>query len=598
MPRVPALVTAHQQPARRVSLLRAAEFLEHAKLPIAALLGLAVGLAALNAAEPLALRQLFDALALGRGQPPGRFVQGILLLVGLGLLREAFLATSNWLTWRTRLGIHYRLTEATVGRLHRLPLEFHRSEGVGAVMTRLDRSIQGLVGALSELAFNVVPAAIYLALSVAVMWRLDRRLALLVVGLSPMPALIARLAAPTQTRRERTLLDRWVRIYSRFSEVLSGIATVKSFAMEDAEKKRFLDEVSSANEIVIRGVGLDSGVGAAQNLVQVAARVAALALGATLVLRGEVTIGTLVAFLGYVGGLFGPVLGLAGVYKTLRTARVSAEEVYAILDAQDALGDAPHAREVVSVRGEVVWSGVRFAYGGEPPWLLDGIDLSVRAGERVAIVGPSGSGKSTLVALVQRFYDPTEGAVTLDGIDLRALKQRSLRRHVGAVLQEPLLFNESVRANIAYGRPGATAAEIEAAARAANAHAFVMRLPQGYETIVGERGNRLSVGERQRIAIARTLLKDPAILILDEPTSALDAESEHLVHQALERVARGRTTLVIAHRLSTVVDADRIVVLSGGRIVESGKHAELLARGGHYAALVAKQTRGLFPMAA
>jgi ATP-binding cassette, subfamily B, bacterial len=374
--------------------------------------------------------------------------------------------------------------------------------------------------------------------------------------------------------------------------------TVKSFAMEDAEKKRFLDEVNSANEVVIRGVGVDSGVGAAQNLVQIAARVAALALGGVLVLRGEITVGTLVAFLGYVGGLFGPVLGLSGVYKTLRTARVSVDEVYAILDAQDLLGDAPHAQEVSHVRGEIELSRVRFGYHPGGPPLLDGIDLTIRPGEWVAVVGPSGAGKSTLVALLQRFYDPSEGAVRVDGRDIRELKQISLRRHIGVVLQDPLLFNESVLDNIAYGCPDAKFSEIEAAARAANAHGFVSRLPDGYHTVIGERGSRLSVGERQRIAIARTLLKDPPILILDEPTSALDAESEQLVQQALDRVTKGRTTLVIAHRLATVVHADRIVVLRGGRIVEQGSHAELLARGGYYAGLVEKQTRGLLPMAA
>ncbi|ACL64540.1 ABC transporter related [Anaeromyxobacter dehalogenans 2CP-1] len=566
------------------------------RLPIAGILLVALTLAGVNAAEPLALKRIFDALALGEGGRP--LAEGVVSLVVLGLLREAFTATSNWLTWRTRIGIQYRLTEATVGRLHRLPLTFHRAEGVGALMTRLDRSIQGLVGALSDIAFNVVPAAAYLLISVAVMLRLEWRLALLVLAFAPLPALIARLAAPMQTRRERGLLERWVHIYSRFNEVLSGIVTVKSFTMEEAEKRRFLDEVNSANEVVIRGVGVDAGVGAAQNLVQIGARVAALALGGALVLRGHMTAGTLVAFLGYVGGLFGPVLGLAGVYKTLRTAQVSVEEVYGILDAQDLLGDAPDAREVVRLRGDVRWDNVRFAYPGGGPPLLDGVDLHVREGERVAIVGPSGSGKSTLVSLVQRFYDPTEGVVRVDGIDVRKLKQVALRRQIGVVFQDSLLFNESVLANIAYGRPGATRAEIEAAARAANAHDFIVRLPEGYDTVVGERGSRLSVGERQRISIARTLLKSPAILILDEPTSALDAESEALVSEALARVSRRRTTLIIAHRLSTVVDADRIVVLREGRIVEQGRHAELVARGGHYASLVEKQTRGMFPLAA
>ncbi|WP_404800947.1 ABC transporter ATP-binding protein [Anaeromyxobacter oryzae] len=595
--RVPARVTtaASTAPARRVGLRRAAEFLVPYRGAIAGILAVSMALAAVNAAEPLAMKRIFDGFGAGAGARG--LAEGVIALVVLGLVREALTAGSNWLTWRTRIGIQFGLTEACVSRLHRLPLSFHRGEGVGATMTRLDRSIQGLVGALSDIAFNVVPAVMYLVLSVLVMLRLESRLAVLVLVFAPLPALIARFAAPMQTRRERVLLERWVHIYSRFNEVLSGIVTVKSFAMEDAEKKRFLDEVNSANDVVIRGVGVDAGVGAAQNLVQIGARIAALAVGGALVLRGHITAGTLVAFVGYVGGLFGPVLGLSGVYKTLRTAQVSVEEVYGILDAQDALGDAPDAREVLGLRGDIRWDGIRFSYPGGAP-LLDGIDLHVHEGERLAIVGPSGSGKSTLVALVQRFYDPTDGVVRVDGIDVRKLKQIALRRQVGVVFQDSLLFNESIRANIAYGRPGATRAEIEAAARAANAHDFVSRLPDGYDTVVGERGSRLSVGERQRISIARTLLKDPAILILDEPTSALDAESEALVQEALARVSRRRTTLIIAHRLSTVVDADRIVVLKQGRIVEQGKHQELIGRGGYYASLVEKQTRGLFPMAA
>jgi len=571
------------------------EFLRPYRGSVILLLCLAVALAAVNAAEPLALRSAFDALAGREGKGP--LARALLALVALGLGREALAACSNWLTWRTRIGIQYGLTEATVGRLHQLPVSFHKAEGVGALMTRLDRSIQGLVGALADLAFNALPALVYLVLSVAVMLRLEWRLALIVLVFAPVPALVARLAAPMQTRRERSLLDRWVHIYSRFNEVLAGIVTVKSFTMEEAEKRRFLSEVNSANEVVIRGVGVDSGVGAAQNLAQIAARVAALVVGGGLVLAGNMTVGTLVAFLGYVGGLFGPVLGLAGTYKSIRTARVSLEEVYGILDAQDLLGDAPDAVDVVGLRGDLSWEGVRFGYGEGPP-VLDGVDLQVRAGERVAIVGPSGSGKSTLVSLLQRFHDPEEGAVRVDGIDVRRLKQLSLRRQVGVVFQDSMLFNETVRANIAYGRPTATRADIEAAARAANAHDFITRLPQGYETVVGERGCRLSVGERQRISIARTLLKDPAVLILDEPTSALDAESEALVSEALERVAHGRTTLVIAHRLSTVVGADRIVVLERGRIVEQGSHRELAAAGGTYAGLVARQTKGFFPLAA
>jgi ATP-binding cassette subfamily B protein len=471
-------------------------------------------------------------------------------------------------------------------------VSFHRAEGVGALMTRLDRGIQGLVGALSELSLNVVPAVIYLGVAAAVMFRLDGRLALLVLAFAPVPALITTVFAPAQANRERTLLDRWARIYSRFNEVLSGIVTVKSFAMELAEKQRFLGEVKRANAVVVRGVGVDSGVMAAQNLVVTAARIAVVAFGGTLVIRGEVTAGTLVAVLGYVGGLFTPVQGLTGAYKTLRLAKVSLDQVFSILDAQDPLADAPDAKELTHVRGDVTFDAVRFEYDARRP-LLHGISLEVPAGENVALVGPSGAGKTTLMALLQRLHDPTGGAVRIDGTDVRGLKQVSLRRHIGVVLQDALLFNETVRDNIAYGRPDATFAQIEAAARAAHAHDFVTALPQGYDTVVGERGNRLSAGERQRIAIARALLKDPPILILDEPTSALDAESEALIQEALRRLTCGRTTFFIAHRLSTVVEADRVVVMKDGLVAEVGTHRELVRQGGYYASLVRRQTRGL-----
>ena len=336
---------------------------------------------------------------------------------------------------------------------------------------------------------------------------------------------------------------------------------------------------------------------ATQNGVTLIARVAVIGVGALLVARGEITLGTLVAFLGYLGGMFAPIQSLSGVYKTLRTASVSIEQVFSILDHQDTLGDAPHAREVGRLRGEVEFDRVSFAYGRratDKP-LIDGVSLHVRAGENVALVGPSGAGKTTLVSLLCRFYDPTEGAVRVDGMDLRDLKQKSLRRQLGVVFQDSLLFNESVRANIAYGRPDASYDEIVEAAKAAHAHEFISRLPQAYDSVVGERGCLLSAGERQRIAIARSILMDPPILVLDEPTSALDAESEALVQQALARLTKGRTTFAIAHRLSTVVDADRIVVLKDGRILDQGSHRELLARGGYYRSLVERQTRGLLP---
>ncbi|HVV01108.1 MAG TPA: ABC transporter ATP-binding protein [Verrucomicrobiae bacterium] len=575
----------------RGRLRRALRFALPFRRTVILILLITLVIAVLNAAEPLVLKYIFDNLA---SRPQTRILlNGIYALIGLSVLREAATAFTNWQTWHTRLGVHYSLLESTVERLHRMPLSVHRAEGVGAIMTRLDRGIQGFIGAVTQILFNVFPAVLYLCISIVVMLRLNWKLAVLLLCFIPLPAAIAAFAGPEQTRRERALLDRWSKIYSRFNEVLSGIVTVRSFSMEDTEKQRFLSDVTMANQVVIRGVGIDAGLGAATNLVVAFARIAALALGGLFALEGKITVGTLLAFLGYVGGLFGPVQGLTTIYQTIQKAYVSLDDIFSIIDVQEHLGDAPHARELSRVRGEVDFENVKFHYEDLDRPILDGISLHVSQGETLAIVGPSGSGKTTLMALIMRFYDPQEGVVKLDGEDLRQIKQRSLRRNIGTVLQDPLLFNDSVRNNIAYGRPEASIQEVERAARAANAEVFIRQLPEGYDTPVGERGSRLSVGERQRIAIARALLKDPPILVLDEATSSLDAESEALVQDALDILMKGRTTFVIAHRLATVVHADRIIVLKHGRVSESGTHEALMKAGGYYSLLVERQTRGL-----
>jgi ATP-binding cassette subfamily B protein len=543
--------------------------------------------ALLSACEPLLYKRIFDAVG-----AQNAFAAPLALLIIILLVREAATALLDWLVWSVRIAANFDLLRATIERLHALPLAHHRDEGVGAVMTKVERGIAGVMTAFSEIAFHLVPSVVYLVLSAFFMLRLDWRLALVTAVFAPLPAIIGARASKEQMSRERDLMKRWTRIFARLNEVLSGIAVVKSFVKEEDEKRRFLGNVAEANERVVGGVATDARTSFAKNAVMAIARVVAIATGAVLVLHHDITLGTLVAFLGYVAGIFQPVQALTGMYQTIRKGAVAAEAVTSILDANDALGDSPDAREVPHVEGAITFEGVSFAYCEGSP-ILHAIDLHVNPGETIALVGTSGAGKSTLMALLQRLYDPTEGRILLDGVDIREFKQRSLRKRIGVVLQDGILFDDSLEDNIRFGLSSASHDAVEHAARAANAHDFISRFEHGYATKIGERGSKLSGGERQRIAIARAVLKDAPILILDEATSALDAENEDAVREALQRLRAGRTTFIIAHRLATIIDADRIVVMRGGRILEQGSHHELMRKGGAYAALVNRQVRGM-----
>jgi ATP-binding cassette subfamily B protein len=572
-------------------ILRSLEFVRPYRRTLIAVTCLALFLAALSAVDPLLMKYLFDQLGAGNGV--SKFTAAMTGLVVLEIARAALQAWLGVLSWDVRLGVDYTVRERVMGKLNSLPMSFHQGETIGATMNRINAGINGCVTAFCDTAFNLLPTLLYLVLSVSAMLRMEWHLAVAVIIFAPIPALIGAWAAPEQMVRERRLVERWNSIYGRFNEVLAGMMTVKGFAMEEEEKRRFLAGVREGNAVVRRGVRTDSYTGTLRGLASTAARLAALAIGGYFVYRGEMTLGTLVAFLGYIGGLFGPVQGLTNTYQNLRRATVSLEAIFDILDADDVVADSPGAADIRPLHGEVEFRSVSFGYQPGSSVLRD-INLTVHAGETVALIGPSGSGKTTLATLLQRFYRVTEGAITIDGVDIRDMTQHSLRTQIGVVFQDAHLFNDTVRANIAYGRPDASQEEVETAARAAQAHGFIMALPEGYETIVRERGSRLSGGERQRIAIARALLKNPPILILDEATSALDAESEHLIQRALKALLRDRTAFVIAHRLSTVRDADRIVVIKDGAIAEAGNHSELLAQAGYYASLLKKQTTGFF----
>jgi ATP-binding cassette subfamily B protein len=426
------------------------------------------------------------------------------------------------------------------------------------------------------------------------MLRLEWRMTLVVCAFAPLPPILGARASREQTHRERTLLDRWTNIFARLHEVLAGVASIKSFATEEIEKRRLSRRVQEANQILVGGAKTDAAMTAAKNSSMVVARLFAVALGTWLIVRGELTLGTLVAFLGYTSGVFGPVQAITNMYQSIRRGAVCLETVFSILDAPEATGDASDAIEPGPLRGEIEFRDVTVANDAEQP-ALERAHVHVRPGEVVALVGAGGAGKNTFLELLQRHCDPTHGSVLVDGTDLRRYKQRALRQRIGVVTAESPIFTDTIRENIAFGRPGATDEEVERAARAANAHEFVMDLPEGYATHVGQRGARLSASQRRRIAIARALLEDPDIVIQDEPTAALDADSDELVFDAMDELRRGRTTFLLARRLASVMRAHRVLVFKDGRIADHGSHDELLARGGHYASIVRKHARKAIP---
>jgi ABC transporter fused permease/ATP-binding protein len=443
-----------------------------------------------------------------------------------------------------------------------------------AVSANISMALRGLAQAIGGVGFLVYTSP---------------RLTALMLAVVPAVALGAVTYGRRVRRLARDVQDALAGAGEVAEESIGGIRTVRAFVGEASEARRYQSAVGKALEMARRRIVAGGTFMALASFASYAAAALVFWYGGRLVVHGQMSVGQLTSFLIYTLIVAFSLGGLADLWADFMRATGAAERVFELIDRVPAI-PPQGGLEPASAQGAVALEAVAFAYPTRPDVpVLAGVDLHIAPGEVVALVGPSGAGKSTVASLLLRYYDPQAGRVTFDGRDVRTLDPRWLRSQIGTVAQEPILFSTSVAENIRYGRPGASEAEVEEAARAANAHPFVTRFPEGYATMVGERGVQLSGGQKQRVAIARALLKDPRLLVLDEATSALDAESEHLVREALDRLMEGRTTLIIAHRLSTVMGADRVVVLDGGQIVQSGPHARLVAEEGLYRRLVERQ---------
>lgn len=473
------------------------------------------------------------------------------------------------------------------GHLHALPMGFLDRRKTGGIMSVVQNDVEALQGLYASTLVDLLTNVLTAAVATGMMFYYNAPLAL--IGL-PVPAAFA--AALVYFGRPlrgagRAVRDETGGVQEVLQESIAGARDVRTLQRADSERARFMEKVRRLVGARVRLAVLGSANGVAANLIATGGMMGLMVAGTGQVIAGRMTAGEIILFVNVLGMLFGPASSFVSLFSQMAAAAGAADRVFEFLDAPEE--PERRDRELPRLAGCVRFEGVRFRYDLEGPDVLSGISFEARPGEMVALVGPSGSGKTTLVSLLPRLYDPAEGSVLADGADVREVSLRSLRAQMAFVPQEPFLFGTSVRENIALGRAGATDAEIREAAEAANAHEFIVGLPEGYGTQVGERGARLSVGQKQRIAIARAILRDPRVLILDEATSAQDSESERLVQDAMRRLMRGRTSFVIAHRLSTVLRADRIVVLEAGHIAQMGTHAELLARGGLYARLHALQ---------
>jgi len=605
---------------------------------VIALLTTILMISGISLISPLLFRDLIDRAIPQRDIPR-------LNLLALGMIAIP-IANGILGVWQRRLnagigeGVIFDLRTALYEHMQRMSLRFFTQTRTGELMSRMNNDVIGAQNAISNTFVSTISSLISLIATLAIMLTLEWRLTLLGLGILPFFILPARQIGRKLRDLRRKSMEYNAEMNSTMNETMnvSGALLVKLFGRENYESKRFSSDASQVRDIGVKSAVTMQWFMMSLSIVSAVGSAVVFWAGGHLVLRGTFTIGTIVAFGNYLTKLYGPLMELTNAPVQMAQSMVSFERVFEVLDIPVEIREKPGAAALPPVKGHIQFEDVSFAYAGlpgtekigleevvrfgwrvdpeahlkrgkqksneiekdesdqektqtEPQWALENISFSIQPGQLAALVGPSGAGKTTTINLIPRLYDTTSGRVLIDGNDIRDVSLNSLSQNIGMVTQETYLFYDTIRANLLYARPDASESALIEAAKAANIHNFIDGLPDGYDTVVGERGYRLSGGERQRIAIARVILKDPRILVLDEATSSLDSLSEALIQEALKRVMNNRTSLVIAHRLSTILAADLILVMNEGRLVEQGTHEELLALGGLYANLYETQFR-------
>ncbi len=561
-----------------------------------------------GAIPPLLFRSLLDTAVPDKD----RTMVALLAAAAVGLAFAGALLSlvQRWFSSRIGEGLIYDLRVALFDHVQRMPIAFFTRTQTGALQSRLNNDVIGAQQAVTSTLGTVVSNAITIAVTLTIMFKLQWQLTLLTLLILPAFLIPARRMGP----RMQVLTRRGMQLNAEMNSVtaerfnVAGALLAKLFGRPDRERDEFARRAAGVRDVGVKSAMYGRVLFVALGLVAAVGSAVVYWIGGNLLISGVLSVGTVAAFVLYVGQIYQPLAQITNARVEVLSALVAFERVFEVLDFPASITDPEHPVELVAPQGRIEFDHVWFRHpagnlvslpsleapgtaGGDEPseWILRDISLTVEPGETVALVGPSGAGKTTLAMLVSRVHDVVQGSVRVDGIDVRDMTQESLHAAVGLVAQDPHLFHDSIRANLRFASADATDADLEAALRAARIWELVASLPEGLDTIVGERGYRMSGGEKQRLAIARLLLKDPAIMVLDEATAHLDSESEVAIQRALDDALRDRTALVIAHRLSTIVGADRILVVDAGRIVESGSHAELYARDGVYAELYRTQ---------